>query len=201
MAGQDVKGDMVSPSSANKQSVRVLALAAAVALAARGSGYLPARAAAFAHLLSWAIVVGTNLWTTFFAGLTMFRNLPRQVFGKLQSKLFPQYFMLQTAGSAIAFATLWYSGTGVLKPQLYALGVALVGSLANWLAVEPHTTGVMLERYELENAPQRDNDAIKKLYKTFSKWHGISSMINLVVLVAAVTHGWWIAASVLRVSI
>jgi hypothetical protein len=40
----------------------------------------------------------------------------------MQSKLFPQYFMLQTAGSAIALATLWYSGTGVLKPQLYALG-------------------------------------------------------------------------------
>lgn len=115
--------------------VRLLALAAAVALAARGSGYLPARAAAFAHLLSWAVVVGefelhcpltplttstlaclsherplngdigttmfglqstipvegfvdrcagTNLWTTFFAGITMFKNLPRQVFGKLQ---------------------------------------------------------------------------------------------------------------------
>jgi hypothetical protein len=40
----------------------------------------------------------------------------------MQSKLFPQYFLLQTAGSAIAFTTLWYSGTGVLKPQLYALG-------------------------------------------------------------------------------
>jgi hypothetical protein len=49
-------------------------------------------------------------------------------------------------------------------------GVALAFSLANWLAVEPHTTGVMLERYELEDAQQRDNDAIKKLYKTFSKW-------------------------------
>jgi Domain of unknown function (DUF4149) len=135
MAGQDVKGDMVAPSPANKQpvstvscsavqssshhlrmrrtaqlhlvtmvmrlscsnapsccrvilacapQVRVLALAAALAIAARGSGYLPARAAAFAHLLSWAILVGTNLWTTFFAGLTMFKNLPRQVFGKLQ---------------------------------------------------------------------------------------------------------------------
>jgi hypothetical protein len=131
----------------------------------------------------------------------------------LQSKLFPQYFMLQTAGSAIALATLYYSGTGILKPQLYSLGgnaiafhilssclqltcssfkpclrqclqldlgvhccacmpagVALVGSLANWLAVEPHTTGIMLERYELENAPQRDNDTISKRYKTFSKW-------------------------------
>ena len=54
-------------------------------------------------------------------------------------------------------------------------GVALVGSLANWLAVEPHTTGIMLERYELENAPQRDNDTISKLYKSFSKWCAMKS--------------------------
>lgn len=40
----------------------------------------------------------------------------------MQSKLFPKYFLLQTAGSAIALATLFYSGTGVLKPQLTALG-------------------------------------------------------------------------------
>ena len=40
----------------------------------------------------------------------------------VQSKLFPKYFLLQTAGSAIALATLYYSGTGVLRPQLYALG-------------------------------------------------------------------------------
>lgn len=120
-------------------------------------------------------------------------------------------------------------------------GVALAGSIANWLAVEPYTTKIMLDRYELENAPQRDNDTIAKMYKSFSKWcvcwfdtcfsaslragtctlfasthavilvnqsslvlvrcrHGISSMLNLVVLVAAVSHGWWIAASVLRVS-
>jgi hypothetical protein len=59
-----------------------------------------------------------------------------------------------------------------IKSQLFLVsaGVALVGSLANWLAVEPYTTGIMLERYELENAQQRDNEAISKLYKNFSKW-------------------------------
>ena len=40
----------------------------------------------------------------------------------MQSKLFPKYFLLQTAGSAIALATLYYSGTGILRPQLYSLG-------------------------------------------------------------------------------
>lgn len=58
-------------------------------------------------------------------------------------------------------------------------GVALVLSLANWLAVEPYTTKIMLDRYELENAPQRDNDAIKKLYKSFSAWCVCHSDVHL----------------------
>ena len=37
--------------------------------------------------------------------------------------------------------------------------------------------------------------AIKALYKQFGKWHGISSLFNLAVLVAAFAHGWWLAGS------
>lgn len=34
---------------------------------------------------------------------------------------------------------------------------------------------------------------IKALAKQFGKWHGISSLINLGTLVAAVGHGYWLA--------
>ena len=36
-------------------------------------------------------------------------------------------------------------------------------------------------------------DKIKALAKRFGKWHGISSLINLGTLVAAVGHGYWLA--------
>lgn len=49
---------------------------------------------ATAHLLSFATWFGTVVYTTFIAGITMYKNLPRQTFGKLQSKLFPKYFNL-----------------------------------------------------------------------------------------------------------
>ena len=55
---------------------------------------LPPRAAATVHLLSFSIWFGTVVYTTFVAGITMFKNLPRRVFGTLQSKLFPLYFRL-----------------------------------------------------------------------------------------------------------
>lgn len=55
---------------------------------------LPPNAAATVHLLSFATWFGTVVYTTFISGITMFKNLPRRVFGKIQSKLFPLYFQL-----------------------------------------------------------------------------------------------------------
>ncbi len=57
---------------------------------------LPPSAAATVHLLSFATWFGTVVYTTFVAGITMFKNLPRRIFGTLQSKLFPLYFQLGT---------------------------------------------------------------------------------------------------------
>jgi hypothetical protein len=55
---------------------------------------LPTQAGAAIHLLSFGTCFGTMFYTTFIFGITAFRNLPRQTFGKLQSKLFPKYFSL-----------------------------------------------------------------------------------------------------------
>lgn len=55
-------------------------MSAAVLAAARFSpAYLSSKALGFVHLLAFGTFLGTNLWTTFVAGLTMFKNLPRQV--------------------------------------------------------------------------------------------------------------------------
>ena len=67
-------------------------------------------------------------------------------------------------------------------------------NLANWLVVEPSATKIMLERYQLENSPNRDGAKIKQLYKQFGKWHGMSSMLNLGSLVGAFVHGWWLSS-------
>ena len=55
---------------------------------------LPTQAGALLHLLSFATWFGTMVYTTFIFGITAFKNLPRQTFGKLQAKLFPKYFSL-----------------------------------------------------------------------------------------------------------
>ena len=43
--------------------------------------------------------------TIFLVGLTMFRLLPRHMFGYVQSKLFPKYFLLGTVLSSVSMVT------------------------------------------------------------------------------------------------
>ena len=80
----------------NKAWFRSLALMLAIGLVGTATpiGQVSTKAAAFSHLIAYSTWFGTAVYTTFILGLTMFKNLPRQTFGKLQSKLFPKYFKL-----------------------------------------------------------------------------------------------------------
>ena len=62
---------------------------------------LSSKAAATVHMLSFGTWFGTVVYTTFIAGITMFKNLPRRTFGTIQSKLFPLYFQLCTGMVAL----------------------------------------------------------------------------------------------------
>ncbi|XP_011404217.1 PREDICTED: transmembrane protein 205-like [Amphimedon queenslandica] len=57
------------------------------------------------HLGSFSGWFGTQLWVTFFAGLTMYKHLPRHTFGYIQSKLFPKYFLFGAVLSSLSIAT------------------------------------------------------------------------------------------------
>jgi hypothetical protein len=106
------------------RSAAVLLALGVVGVAQEQSPVVAVRAGAAIHLLAFGIWFGTIFYTTFILGLTMFKHLPRQTFGKLQSKLFPKYFslcsttiMLQVSGSMCksllqSREKLWISSTG-----------------------------------------------------------------------------------------
>ena len=197
-ASGSVQGDMLTPSVFNKTSVRLGALAIAVVLSAGSALGGGAAGAVAAHALAWGTQLGTTIYTTFFAGILMFKNLPRQTFGKLQSHLFPAYFSIIAATLFIQAATLALSPAGLAKPQAISLGVGLLSTLANLLWAEPAATESMFKRYALENAPaaSRDEAAISGLKKEFGKLHGLSSLFNLAALIACVSHGVWLSGLV-----
>lgn len=70
-----------------------------------------------------------------------YKNLPRQQFGNLQSKLFPPFFALQTGGSALLLV-LYSRAHKLLRSDLNAWllsGMGIAG-LLNLTLVGPWTT-------------------------------------------------------------
>ncbi|ONM33372.1 Transmembrane protein 205 [Zea mays] len=116
------------------------------------SGAGAVTAAKLAHVLSFATSWGAALWATFIGGIIMFKNLPRHMFGNLQSKMFPAYFTLISACAAIsvaAFAYLhpWKTASTVQRYQLGFLLSALGCNLSNLLVFTPMTIEVNVSRF------------------------------------------------------
>ena len=129
----------------------------------------------------------------------MFRTLPRHVFGRLQSRLFPAYFQFSVVTIVVAIATssaVGDSETSVISQNAipYALIVILATVLLNLLFFEPATTKVMYKRHAIEKRlgtghevgkikpddPKKANDPqLKAISKTFGMLHGISTLLNL----------------------
>jgi hypothetical protein len=125
----------------------------------------------------------------------MYKNLPRQTFGKLQSKLFPKYFNLCSVAIVVQLVTLT-SLPSLGQRATAALGTALAMTLLNQFILEPKSTKIMFDRYELEDTPEgKESDEYKKLASSFGKFHGMSSLTNLIALCGAVAHGFYLASA------
>jgi len=144
------------------------------------------------HLLAFSSWFGCSVWVSFVSGLVMFRNLPRHVFGRLQSRLFPAYFQYSAVTVAVAILT-----AGALGWRTNVLLVVMATVLLNLLFLEPETTRIMYKRHAVEKRlgtghevgqlkpddPVKANDPeLRALSKKFGMLHGISSLTNLAAL-------------------
>ncbi|KAF1843072.1 uncharacterized protein K460DRAFT_290414 [Cucurbitaria berberidis CBS 394.84] len=162
------------------------------------------------HLLSYGTLLGSTLFQSFVSGIIAFRVLPRPQFSTLQKNTFPVYFTLQTL-APLAMLFTYPSGASSLLPLLSSspkvqtptdkLGAWLIGTmffaaLANWAYIGPQTTKVMeLRKHQETRDGKKSYDAgphsreMQELNKQFGVLHGISSLTNLVGLVAMVWYG------------
>ncbi|GJP36655.1 hypothetical protein CLOM_g21140 [Closterium sp. NIES-68] len=172
----------------------------------------------FVHVLCSSVATGASVWVTFFAGVIMFRHLPRHTFGRIQGRLFPAYFRLVALTSALAALALklrlsWAASgaaeaAGALQHvQLLLLLAALSGALLNLLLLEPITTKIMQERHRIEKEAgigeevglsrnrevARTNKELAAVNRRFGMWHGMSSLSNLVALCSLGAHAWFLS--------
>lgn len=189
----------------NSPLFRSAAILAALSLAGLSSNTPLAKmsneAGATVHLLSFGTWFGTVAYTTFVAGITMYKNLERKTFGKLQSKLFPKYFSLCSLTILLQMVTL-RNLAFLGQRATTALGVALAMTLLNQFYLEPKSTDIMFKRYEIEDLPDgKESQDYKKLASDFGKFHGISSLTNLIALCGAVAHGYFLASALAKVAL
>ena len=75
------------------------------------------------------------------------------------------------------------------KTSEVSLAIAFFTTLLNLLYLEPTSSKVMFDRYELEDDGKKESDEYSQKAKSFGKLHGMSSLANLVSLCGGVIHG------------
>jgi hypothetical protein len=162
------------------------------------------------YLLAYAWLFGMSLWITFFGGVIAYKSLPRAMFGTLQHKTFPIYFVISILLSA-GMLGLWtwlhpvvQVPAHILRPdiadvaQAYALAVVFLSQGLNYFVIGPLTSKIMFQRYKLEKEEGKTYNEpgisaeMKALNTKFGSLHGISSLVNMGAVIALGFHGLWI---------
>ncbi|KAK3729718.1 hypothetical protein QZH41_019590 [Actinostola sp. cb2023] len=127
----------------------------------------------YLHSLAISAWIGIQAWVIFVAGITMYFNMPRHVFGHIQSKLWPIYFKLGTCLTVIALLTsgsvlrlkekktpieefqpLLIDGRELThyfyQQHISGLLVSLLCGVLNCFVFEPNATGLWMERFAFE---------------------------------------------------
>ncbi|KAJ3292237.1 hypothetical protein HDU79_001576 [Rhizoclosmatium sp. JEL0117] len=162
------------------------------------------------HVLALGSATGMVLHTTFVASVIQFKSLPRQTFGLLQSKQFPIYFGL-CAGLGLFLTYSTYRLSHFPEPKGFLdtiskniatstakshdawnvgfMAAATTGAFANLLVVGPATRKVKQLREQFEKTGA---EVPKDISKRFGRLHGISSLLNLVMVGAVVANCLWV---------
>ncbi|BFZ11085.1 hypothetical protein BsWGS_14124 [Bradybaena similaris] len=164
------------------------------------------------HLGSFGANFGAQLWVTLVAGLTMFYSLPRHMFGKVQSRLFPMFFLWSLVCSAITLSTfLIQHPLDTWERTHYIQGVSLsvcfLTSALNSLVVSPLIVSAMLKTFTMEVTAgvgdvigYADMKELKKnpkyfqSYRMFRRCHGASAMLVVSSLIANIVFLYFLTS-------
>jgi len=177
------------------------------------------------HVLAYGTLLGSTIFQTFIGGPVAFKALPRPSFSQLQTAIFPIFFTMQSA-LPVALALTWpgvklaetaLGGVAVRKgaglsglmqrenlwDALIPVAVMFGTSVLNLAVFGPATTKVMKERKHQETRDGKryyeagpKSPEMQKLNTRFATLHGISSLSNVLGLVAMIYYGFTLAEQI-----
>lgn len=145
----------------------------------------------FVHFFIFIFWYGTLLYFTFIQAPVLFKTLPRQLFGEVQSHLFPAYYLISyICGSVLVVTFHLLHPLKNYVPQdcvkITALCLMLLFSLGQGLWIGPQVAALRVERQAVEDS--KDQAKVDVLSKEFEKAHGISSLFNLMVILSGTVY-------------
>ncbi|RLV83478.1 putative mitochondrial outer membrane protein [Meyerozyma sp. JA9] len=156
------------------------------------------------HLFLYSIALGGSVFHSFVVSPLAFKHLPREEFGKLQNKVFPTYFI----GQAVVPLVLGLTSPFRLCP--FSTGVLAISGIAgalNYFVLLPICRNIKQQRDELvanklhetiEGGEVKASDKYTELNKKFGKYHGISSVLNLLSIASLAVYGTVMAKRLTR---
>ncbi|KAH7104280.1 hypothetical protein BKA62DRAFT_694141 [Auriculariales sp. MPI-PUGE-AT-0066] len=157
------------------------------------------------YVLGYGWLFGQTIWVSFIGGVIAHRSLTRANFTTLQSKLFPAFFSssIFLSGGLMGLWSMTHPDAleNLHKPlvvdvlQLYLLGGAAALNASQYFFIGPATNKIITDRQRQEREEGKNyndpnvSDALKQLNKQFGMWHGISSLLNLFVVIGLTLHG------------
>lgn len=154
------------------------------------------------HFLFYSLTFGGSAFYSFIVSPLVFKKLPREEFSNLQTKVFPTYFTFQTFAPIIL---------GLSQPLAYCpftlglLAASSIGGALNYLWLLPVCKKIKEERNKLVTekadigADGEHTEEFKKLSKQFGKYHGISTLINIISIVSLGVYGLALAKGLSKI--
>lgn len=166
------------------------------------SQLLPYSYISYIHLLVYSIQLGSMIWMSFIQGILLFKKLSKQQFSIVQSILFPIYFILCTLGLTTLSVVYYINNKTIYDIHINNLLLMLLFSLCNQLYIGPKTTQLMWNKHHIERELNNNNNSdnnnttnkqqLITLNKQFGMYHGISSLLNLLIVIGLLLHGIYI---------
>lgn len=150
------------------------------------------------NLLLYSVAFGGGIMHSYIVSPIAFKHLKREEFSNLQNKVFPLYFIGQTALPVLIGLT------SPLCPVHVApvLAVSAIAGALNYFWVLPVCKNIKEERAKLVADKKHEQvvdgetvptEEFTNLNKSFGKYHGISSVLNLVSLVTLGAYGFFLS--------
>lgn len=152
----------------------------------------------YTNILKYYSFGGTTFYS-YVASPIAFKVLEKEQFSKLQNRVFPYFFQLQSFSPVILALS---SPVTLTTGSLIALTSASVAGLTNLCILLPWTRKVKEERKDVARKYKDDKEKIEEmdapLRKEFGKSHGLSLLFNLANALSILTYGVYLTKGLLK---